>query len=96
MLVWRAGQVAWSVEGFPALKFSGQRSESLEDRGRRGTPNAAKLEINNNLLLSEVSGRITGASRVTGGWSSKSRNIDAACGQGRGYIRSLMRSDYIS
>lgn len=89
MLVWRVGQVAWRIEGLPALKFNGQRNESLEDMGRGGAPNAAKLEINNNLLLGEVCSSITGASRVTGRWSTKSRSIDAVRGQCRRYIGSL-------
>ena len=94
MLVWRAGHVPWRVEGSPALKFGGQRNEILEDRGRGNTPNTAKLEINNNLLLGEVCSRITGASRVSGRWSTKGGNIDAVRGQGWRDIRSLCNGMY--
>jgi hypothetical protein len=55
----------------------------------RGAPNAAELEVDDNFLLGEVRSRITGAGRVTSRWSTKSRSIDAARGQGRRYIRSL-------
>ena len=34
MLVWRVGQVPWRIEGVPALKFSGQRNETFQARGR--------------------------------------------------------------
>ena len=62
--------------------------------GRRSTPNAAKLEINDNLLLGEVCSRITGASGVTGRWSAKSRNINAVRGQCRRHIRLLRNGLY--